>query len=114
MARAISSLAISPVQRLASAPVASSASAWLAPRNATPHWVGSAGTSGHSTPAGEHIARRRPHPLHLQIEELGGVQAKDVALCRLAEEGNGGDGTGRIEIPMRPVRRKQQLCLRVH
>src|SRR5262245_25363361 len=109
MARAMSSLAISPVQRLARARVASSVSAWLAPPNSTPHGVGCEDTSGHLAPAGKHIARRRPHPLHLQIEEFGGVQAEDVALYLLAEEGNGGDGAGRVEIPMRPVRRKQQL-----
>src|SRR5579863_5476476 len=46
---------------------------------------------------------------HLDADEPRGVEAENVALRLLAQERQRGDGSRQVEIPMRPVRRKQQL-----
>src|SRR5262245_14267179 len=59
-------------------------------------------TSGHSRPRRQHVLGGWAHSLYLQIEQARRIETQDVALLLLGQEGNGGDGARRIEVPVRP------------
>src|SRR5262245_6561444 len=90
----------------AAAPLANARSAVSA--NAAATALNSA-TSHRLRPRSPDVARLRAQALDLQVEDAGGVEAEDVALGLVGQERDGGDRAGRVEVPVRPVGREQQL-----
>src|SRR5262245_17803529 len=60
---------------------------------------------------GADVPRLRPHTLDFKVEHPGGIEAHDVALRLVAEERDRRDRARRVEVPVRPVGREQQLGL---
>src|SRR5262245_24400321 len=71
-------------------------------------------TSGYSWPRRQHVLGTGTHSLHLQIEEARRIETQNIALLLFGEERKGGDGTRRIEVPVRPIGCEQQLRSRLH
>src|SRR3974390_3695018 len=49
-----------------------------------------------------YVSRPRPHPLYFPVQHASRIQTEDVALALLGQEGDGGDGARRVEVPIRP------------
>src|SRR5262245_21850210 len=114
MACSRSALAISSVPPLAIARPASSTMDRVSPSNSAVSAEGNADISGHRGARGEHLARGWADAFDFQVEHPRGIETQNVALGRLIEEGERPDRARRVEVPMRPIRGKQQLGLGLH